>query len=162
MVIKLKQYRDLTMGSVAMAGALIISKQYSDARLAEYFPYIGIIMGTSGTLAKAATESYKVLINKTNNTNNTEADIKENSKENLFSQGIKSIFYGVGLPLGTSALNWLTSNLKFEWANSISETINNNRFVSILHAGSDSLVLSGTVLCISASIIHLTKLRREF
>ena len=159
MVIKLKQYRDLTIGSVAVAGALIISKRYSDARLTEYFPYIGIITGTSGMLAKAATESYKVLINKTNN---TEADIKENSKENLFSQGIKSIFYGVGLPLGTSALNWLTSNLKFEWANSISETINNNRFVSILHAGSDSLVLSGTVLCISASIIHLTKLRREF
>ncbi len=156
MAIRTKNFKNVAIGTVVATGFMVANKQYVDPIAMEVLPKLGMITAGVGLFSRAAFDGINVL-----------RDIKRDSSvvcEHFpsikFSDGIKLVLWGVGMPIAVGAASHVFNTINApvgEIINTTNAAINNGTFLEILHLGSDVLTLSGVTLCLIGGVSHIIK-----
>ena len=145
MAIKIKDFKNVAVGTVAVTGLMIANKQYVDPIAIEALPKIGIATAGLGFFLTTLFDGINVLKEAKRDSD----VVSESFPSEKFSDGTKLVLWGVGMPIVTGAASWffdLINTPKGNPINTINATINNKTFLETLHVGSDIFIISGVAL----------------
>ncbi len=140
--------RNIIVGTIATTGVMIASKGYLDSRVVECLPVIGIIAGAAAfggeTIENIKEVFTDVKRDKYSDEKNAGSILKTTAS--FFVDGTVSILFGIGMPVAVGITDAFLKGIcasKTAAGSMFIETINNKQFMSILHAGSDILIVGG-------------------
>ncbi len=160
MAIKIKDFKNVAVGTVAVTGLMIANKQYVDPIAMETLPTIGIATAGVGILLTTLFDGIKVFKEAKRDSD----VVSESFPSEKFSEGAKLVLWGVGMPIVTGAASWFFDVINTPKGNLINITnaaINNKTFLETLHLGSDILTVGGVALGFVGGVSYIIKEVKE-